>query len=266
LWFDAYLRGEVEEPLTGVAVGRIDQRLVLEAGQSFGTTMRVDQDTLFSLFGQNPALDLTVNMAILTNPAGVTSAGPKQPEQAVVGPCGLHVQLTRMLERSPTPIGTPEARASLADRLEADDGGVRIRTLEVMGTYVVILRKSDDANQKTIADDFAEAIRKAQNDKKPAVRAWARYLRAFTSSGAGQANVIDAMSRDSDWMTRLWSALAAPVLGDKAPALIARLTSDPDPIVRDFAKALSQAAAAPTTQPESPPMLQPIAPPAPTGP
>jgi tetratricopeptide (TPR) repeat protein len=262
LWFDAYLRGEIEKALSGVAVGRIDQRLVLPAGQSFNTFVRVDQDTMFSVLGQNPSLDLTINMAVVTNPAGVKPAGPNQPAEVVIGPCGMKVQLSEMLERAPTPISTQEARNKLIDRLEDPDGGVRIRTLEALATYVMLLRKSATPDDKTVADEFADAIHKSRGDPAGPVRAWARYINAFINSG-NQEDAINAMAGDADWLTRLLAAYGSPVLGAKASAIAQRLSSDRDPVVQQYAKALSRSLAAAATQPESasPPPLEPTVPP-----
>jgi len=263
LWFDAYLRGVIEKALSGVAVGRIDQRLVLPAGESFNTIVRVDQDAMFSLFGQNPSYDLTINMDVVTNPAGVKAGGPNQPPQAVIGPCGMKVQLSEMLERSATPISSDDARTKLVDRLENPDGGVRIRTLEAMATYVVILRKSTTPDEKTVAEQFADYIHKARNDSAGPVRAWARYLNAFINAGGGQADAINAMADDAYWVTRLLAAYGSPVVGEKASAVAERLSSDKDPVVRQYAKALARSLAAATTQPQSPPPLPQVESPAP---
>jgi hypothetical protein len=251
LWFDAYLRGEVEEPLTGVAVGRIDQRLVLGAGQSFSSNVRVDEDAMFSLFGQNPAQDLVLNMALVTNPAGVQEPTKNQPARVLIGPCGLRVQLTRMLERASTPVGSADERARLLERLDQGDGGEKFKTLEVMAIYVLIFRKSGTDQDKSSADDFADAIRKAQNDPNAPVHAWARYLNAFISNEDVRADSIAAMARDGSWMTRLMATMAAATIHDKALDLLSPLTSDADPIVRDYARAMSQSITAATTQPTS---------------
>jgi hypothetical protein len=212
--------------------------------------------------GQNPSLDLTINMAVVTNPAGVKPAGPNQPAEVVIGPCGMKVQLSEMLERAPTPISTQEARNKLIDRLEDPDGGVRIRTLEALATYVMLLRKSATPDDKTVADEFADAIHKSRGDPAGPVRAWARYINAFINSG-NQEDAINAMAGDADWLTRLLAAYGSPVLGAKASAIAQRLSSDRDPVVQQYAKALSRSLAAAATQPESasPPPLEPTVPP-----
>lgn len=263
VWFDAYLRGEVEQPLSGVAVGRIDQRLVLPAGQSYSTDVRVDEDEMFALFGNDPRQDLVVNMAVVTNPAGVREATANQPRQVVIGPCGLRVQLTRMLEREAMPVSTPDAGNRLVDQLEQGNGGERFKILEVLGTYVVIFRKSGDPQQKSMADDFTDAIRKAQIDPNAPVRAWAKFLNAFLQSDNGRADAIAVMAHDGDWMTRLMAVMASPVLHEKAVDLLAPLTSDPDSIVREYARGVSDGLTAATTQPTS---TSSAAPPPPTAP
>jgi hypothetical protein len=253
IWFDAFLRGQVQESFIGVAVGRIDQRLVLGAGQSFSTVVRVDEDQLFLLFGQSPSQDLLVNMTVVSNPAGVQQGNANQPGKVEVGPCGLSVQLTRMLERASTPISTPDARNKLADRLDDGDGGTRFRTLEVMASYVLILRRVGNADEKACAEDFADTIRKTQNDHEAPVRAWAKYLEAVISSAAAKPAVIQGMAHDPEWTTRLMAVTAAPLSRETAPSVLQPLCADPDPIVREYAKGISEALAAATTQPASEP-------------
>jgi hypothetical protein len=253
VWFDAFLRGQVEQSFMGVAVGRIDERLVLGAGQSFSTDVRVDEDQLFPLFGQSPSQDLLINMTVVSNPAGVKEGTANQPGKVQVGPCGLSVQLTRMLERASTPISTPDARNKLADRLDGGDGGTRFRTLEIMASYALILRRAGTADEKAEAEDLADTVRKAQNDREAPVRAWAKYLEAVLTSGATKSAVIQGMAHDAEWTTRLMAVTAAPLSRETATSVLEPLCADPDPTVREYAKGMSEILAEATTQPSSAP-------------
>jgi hypothetical protein len=254
LWFDAFLRGMIQQKIPGAAFDQIGQRLVLKAGQSISTVTRVDTDDLYNAFNQQPNLDITLNMIVVTNPLQV-STGVAKP-----GPAGLEADLLQMLQRQPTPITGAESLNKLAARLQNGDGGERIRALDAMGVYVSLLEPKASAvpQVKTIVDFFSALIKRSATDPKPAVAAWAQYVGALASPDPVAS--LGQMAQDqASWQTRLLALHGAPILREKALDLANSLANDKDPMVGAYAKAISQHLATAATQPAAAP-ASPVAP------
>ncbi|MGD1276600.1 MAG: hypothetical protein ABR964_05180 [Tepidisphaeraceae bacterium] len=272
LWFDAYLRGMQAQSIGGAAYDRLSQRLVLPAGQTMSQLVRIDDGALVSIFGRDPGLNLTVNVDMVTNPSAVQAAGPRQPALGQPGPCGYSVQLTRMVQRDPTFVGNNDLRDKLLTLLHDGPGGEKVRILDVLGSYELMLRQSDAAEARAVAEKFLANIRQATNDPKPAVAAYAQFVLAVIAvTPDDPVTVINQMKQSPDWEARLLSLAAATVTRKGAPGLAEELSRDADPLVRAYAAAMlrrtsaaTQAAPTPTA-PAAPAPTAPAAP-APTRP
>jgi hypothetical protein len=247
-WFDAYFRGALDQGVTGAAVERLDQRFLLLPGQTTSTVVRVDQDALYSVFTGAPSLDLTMNMMIATNPVEVQQNGENRSARS--GPCGYRAQLTRLVERLPMPISTPDERAKFADRMSQGDGGVSIRTLAAMAAYVPVLQNNSTPDNDAAVNDFLQRIHKASLTDVPAVRAWAKSMVFFTSSEDSRDAIVTEMLHDADWRTRLLAGMVAPV--GRRQEVFSAMAGDSDAIVREFGRAgVKGLAAAAATQPSN---------------
>lgn len=259
LWFDAYLRGLEAQSIAGAAFDRLGQRLMLPAGQIMSQLVRIDDGALDSIFGRDPGLNLTVNVGVVTNPISVQSAGPRQPALARAGPCGYGVQLNRMVQRDPTFIGNNDLREKLLTQLHDGPGGEKIRVLDVLGSYELRLRQTDNAEARAVMEKFLANIRQTTNDPKPAVAAYAQFVLAVIAANPDDpATMINQLKQSPDWQARLL-ALAAGMITHKGPPTLAEdLSRDADPVVRGYATAMvrrtsAATQAAPTpTPPEAP--------------
>ena len=255
LWFDAHLRGAMKQGVAGVAVGRLDQRLLLPPGDSVSTVVRVDQDALHQLFVDNPKIDLSVNLLLVTNP---TVPPPQQPNaqnqnvMAVPGICGYAQPSSQLISRQPTPIETPQQRLALYQGLTADDGGEKMRAMSAIAAYIKLLNGNSDSGIQSIVAELLGKLRRVDNAGKEAVLSYQKYLLASVATGSDQTDAIDAMAKDDHWPTRLLALQLANQLGAKGIPVADQLTSSKDPILRDYAEALSQSLQAAATQPSNP--------------
>jgi hypothetical protein len=258
LWFDAYLRGIESQSFPGAVFDQIDGRLVLPSGQSVTQLVRVDDEEMYPVFAQNPNLSLTVNFGIVTNPRAVAARGPNTPELGQPGPCGYSLQLSRMVLRTSAPIYTDTARNDLLQTLQLGDGGTKIRTLDILHSYVLLLQKHTEPGAADILDKFTSRIKDACDDREPAVSAWAKFIVAALSTGDDQNTCVLKMSQDDAWQTRLLGLVASGSVGTNAMEIAQTLSNDKEPIVATYAKALTTRLAAlpaqqaPTAAPAAP--------------
>lgn len=252
LWFDARLRGIMNQGVSGVAVGRLDQRLVLAPGDGVSTVVRVDQDSLEKLFTQDPRMDLAVNLMLIINPIPVKPTAANQPIQAQPGICGYVQPATQLIAREPTPIETPAQRLALYEGLASDDAGEKIRSMGVIAAYIQALHGNNDPAAQTITTELLGKLHRVDNGGKDNVLAWQKYLLANVATGDEQIAAINSMAGDERWQSRLLALQLANGLGEKGIPIADQLTGVKDPIVRNYATALSESLqAAPATQPSS---------------
>jgi tetratricopeptide (TPR) repeat protein len=251
LWFDARLTGMLNQGFYGVAIGRLDQRLVLAPGDSVSTVLRIDQDALHPVFTGRPQFDLMVNLSLVLNPTQVNQAVQFRAPQAQPG-IGGYAQLAQTFARESIPIGTPDQRAVFYQRLDADDGGEKIRAMDVIVTYIGILSGMNDPHSKPVLDEFISKINLADTGPNPSVQAYQKYLLTTMAQGDDQANSLAAMVADEHWQSRLLALILAGDMGGKGIALADQLSQDKDPIVSSYAKAIFQSLQAAATQPSAP--------------
>jgi hypothetical protein len=243
----------MNQGVAGVAVGRLDQRLVLAPGNSVSTVVRVDQDALHQLFVTDPRIDLAVNLLLVTNPSVPREQNAvSQSAMAEPGICGFAQPSTDLIAREPTPIESPEQRLALYQGLTSDDGGEKIRTMDVIAAYIKMLNGNNDPNAQAINTELLGKLHRVDNAGKDCVLAFQKYLLASTAAGADLADAINDMANDNHWQTHLLALQLAGQLGEKGIPIADQLTGSDDPIVRDYAAALSQSLQAAATQPSNP--------------
>jgi tetratricopeptide (TPR) repeat protein len=259
LWFDAHLRGAVNQGLAGVAFGRLDQRFVLSPGSTVSTVIRVDQDALHDLFATNPTADIAVNLLVITNPKVPDQQNTQtQTIMAEPGICGYAQPSTDLIAREPTPVQTPEQRLALYQGLTSDDGGEKIRTMSVLAAYVNLIKTNPDPNAQAIVTEMLGKLHRVDNAGKDSVLAFQKYLLASLADGPDQQDAINDMANDPHWSVRMLSLQLAAQLGDKGIPFAAQLTTSSDPIIHDYASALADSLqSAPATQPSAPPAAAP---------
>jgi tetratricopeptide (TPR) repeat protein len=250
IWFDAFLRGMVERSVTGCAIGRIDQRLVLQPGKQVSTIVRMDQDALEPVLNAYNSINLGLNFTMVLNPVQLKPTSPDQLPEARSGLCGYSTQLSNLIERTPTPIETEDERKALLAQLNAEDGDLALRVIKVLALYAAQLR--GNAQTQSVSDDFISHIRKVKNPS-PSVTAWQKYILEQLDDPDSQVADIKEMASVSDpkrWQSRLLALLAASVLKPgEADDITEQLASDSDPIISEFATGLQEAQKISTTQP-----------------
>ena len=195
LWFDAFLRGMLTKGITGAAIGRLDQRLVLAPGDVVSTVVRIDQDALYPYFNNNPNLDLIVNLTLVTNPTQVKKNQASQSGQATPGVCGYAVQASDLIARSPFPIETEDQRFRLLTSLDQADGGEKIRLMQVVAVYIGILRVNQNPAAAPIATSFLAKLHRVQTGGLASVQAWQKLMLATLATGDDKAAAINADGR-----------------------------------------------------------------------
>jgi len=251
LWFDARLTGMLNQGIYGAAIGRLDQRLVLAPGDFVSTVLRVDQDALHQVFAGRPQFDLMVNLSLVLNPTQVKQAVRFQSPQAQPG-IGGYAQLTPTFARESIPIESPEQRTALFQRLDSDDGGEKIRAMDIIAAYIQVLGTMKDPQTKPIRDQFVAKINLVDTGNNPSVQAYQKYLLTIMAQGDDQANSLAAMIADEHWQTRLLALILAGNMDTKGIALADQLSADKDPIIKSYAEALSQSLQVAATQPSAP--------------
>ncbi|MGD0390984.1 MAG: hypothetical protein ABSC42_18725, partial [Tepidisphaeraceae bacterium] len=231
LWFDARLTGMLNQGIYGAAIGRLDQRLVLAPGDSVSTVLRIDQDTLHVVFSTRPQVDLMVNLSLVMNPTQVKQGARYQTPQAQPG-IGGYAQSAQTVARESIPVGTPEQRTLLYQRLDSDDGGAKIRAMDIIASYIPVLGAMKDPQTKPVLDEFIAKIHLLDVGVNPSVQAYQKYLLTTMAQGDDLANSLAAMVTDEHWQSRLLALILAGDMGSKGIALADQLSADQDPIVK----------------------------------
>ncbi|MGA2582888.1 MAG: hypothetical protein ABSG31_06390 [Tepidisphaeraceae bacterium] len=260
---DGFLRVD-GQPLPNITTVPIDERLVLQPGQVFTTTVRLDSDLLYSLLAQYPQRDFILNLTATTNPQTV-GAPPGQQAAPQPGPMGQTQAASEMLERNAALINTNDGRTQLTNELGSPDGDLRFRALQAMSLVALEVNVPNmDANTVAVAKDFINQINKETKDDSVAIRSWSKYLIAMCTPPDQQAAVLIKMSQDADWETRLLALLASRVMPQtmvtQMQNLAVGLESDKEPlvatlargVVEEFHRAATQPSAAPPMTPSSP--------------
>jgi tetratricopeptide (TPR) repeat protein len=258
LVFAATAHGLVEKQITEPILDQFWQRLLLPRGQSCSQIMRLDRGAVIQLLGQQPQIPIDLLYAVTTNPIP-TKQG------FVIGGAGYQVAFGQMTERNGTPIGTPEDRSKIYDRITGADPADRFCAAETCVTFGLGLRSAasgDNAQQQlTGAGEMFDHARQAEADADHAVRAWAQYLFVLAAAPDQQLAAIQKLTTSDDWYARLLGVIASQRTPDHGALVAGAMGEDSDPLVKAFAKSVTDyityAVAAAATQPA---VVQPIAP------
>jgi tetratricopeptide (TPR) repeat protein len=245
LWFDAQLRGLVQQLVTGAAYERIGQVLVLKPGTEVSQTVRIDQGQLAQVLAGYPNPTLSFFGQVRTNPMGNGS-----------GPCGYAVGFGSITERSGFPLNDDSLKA-LSNL--ASNGSVpeKLRSLELIAAVLESLRqqKPQTDQVKALANSFAEALVRGANDSDAVVATWGSFLTA-AHDPSKLAPMRDRLLADPEPTRRVIGLMAANALPLDAqkPIVEKVLAEDKDEMVRMYATGMQEIA---RLVAEQPPATQP---------
>src|SRR5204862_1631329 len=134
---------------------------------------------------------------LITNPASVGG-------QVGIGPAGNQATLTKLMERTGTPLSRPVTQKLLAS-LENGSPSDKVRVVETLSKFAVILG-ADGTNDaaRQMSGQIAEAVRRMTADPDPAVRSWAAYVFCINTQ---DKTALDGLLHDSSWIARAWAGV-----------------------------------------------------------
>jgi tetratricopeptide (TPR) repeat protein len=241
LWLNAQLRGMASQAFPAEAFSRLSGPLVLLPKDTVSQTVRLDQGPLARQLDGFPAASFQISADVMTNPTTVGGA-------IGMGPAGRSTQVTKLMERT----GSPVAQNSVRDRLfqAAEEGApdAKIRALETLTKYASLLggEGSNDA-AKQMAAQASDTVRRATADPDAAVRAWSIYLYSVLS---GDQMLLESLLHDPSWIGRALGGVATDLMSASHDAIKPLAANDPDELVKKLAEAALNAKIPrrPTTQ------------------
>ena len=252
LWFDAQLRGLVQQMITGAAYERLGQVLVLKPGQTISQTVRMDQGQLSQVLAGYPNPTLSFFGQVRTNPRENGS-----------GPCGYGVGFNAITERSGFPLNENSLK-SLNNLATNGNTSEKLRSLELIAAVLESLRAQKDQTDqiRALTTSFADALFKGANDSNPFVATWASFLCA-AHDPARIAVMRDRLLADPEPTRRVVGLMTTNALPLDAQKKIVQnvLASDKDEMVRLYATGMQEIAQmiseqpAGTTQPSTSPAV-----------
>jgi hypothetical protein len=245
IWVDGQIKGIARQYLTGVAFERLGGKMLIKPKDTVTQTLRLDENQLGTLLAVNPTVELPLYFSVFTNPVTLTSA-------VVPGPGGYRVQFTKVVERGASPLND-QTLQGLSNQLVTGTADVRVRTIDLLGTFVDLMRKNPKDEVKNTAAQLAEMIHKSTGDSLPPARAEATYMTAILSEPTASEAMIRQMLADQSFAQHIYALLAIQntLPPAKQKALISDLVpKDSDPIVLEMAQSVALVADMPaTTQP-----------------
>jgi hypothetical protein len=269
LWFDASLRGLVQQVVTGAAYERLGQRLVLKAGDTIYQSLRFDQGQLANVLSGNPQPTLLFYGQVRTNPRGEGNA-----------PCGQSVTFASITERAGFNAGDQQSLKVLVNLVNNGNAAEKMRSLELVASVLEGLKAQQQQNpnpqgQQMIASFLDLLNRRSVDETTSGVRTWVSFLSALHNADKRQG-IMDRLLASDRPSDRLIGLLVANSLSpDKQEALLTKTLEDPkvDPAIQlygsgmlDIAKFLASQpppATQATTPPTTPNPLAPETAPAP---
>ncbi|HLL12827.1 MAG TPA: hypothetical protein VK570_17325, partial [Rubrivivax sp.] len=250
LWFNAQLRGTVQEQLTGVTYDRLSGVMVLRAKQSITQDVRVDRGQLAGLLASNPTPSVQVFVSVMTNPT-TTERGIEP------GAAGMRTTFPRIFARSPFPINNDQARAQLVTSLNGASPNEKLNAVELISGVLSSIQKAEvppEAQEQAQAtmQQWSNLLSQVRNDSMGSISSWAWYRSTIAEAAQEQPRSVRTMLSSEVWTTRLLGAMAADAVGeDRTAALKKMATDDAEPILRNLAAAMLATPASPggTTQP-----------------
>jgi hypothetical protein len=233
LWFDAQLRGLVQQLVTGAAYERIGQVLVLKPGVSVSQTVRIDQGQLAQVLAGYPNPTLSFFGQVRTNPAGNSS-----------GPCGYAVGFGSITERSGFPLND-ESLKSLSNLATNGSTPEKLRSLELIAAVLESLRQQKQQADpiKSAIASFGEALARGANDSDPVVATWGSFLTA-AHDVSKLPQMRDRLLSDPEPTRRVIGLMAANGMPLEAQKAIVDkvLAEDKDEMVRMYATGMQEIA------------------------
>ncbi|HZZ43898.1 MAG TPA: hypothetical protein VFE58_13255 [Tepidisphaeraceae bacterium] len=254
LWFDARLRGGVDQQVPGVAYDRIADAGVLKSRKEFTQKIRLDQGQFGQVLASNPSVSVQVQAGVMTNP---------QPAQngLVPGVAGYRVEFPRVMERVATPISGAPQRQKIYTTIANGNGDEKIRAMELLGTYVRVIRGGKDVSKEAlgVADEMVNAIRTGMSDAEPSVQAWAEYISALVGPPEQLGSALKQMMADKSWEKRMLALSVEPMLPAEIRTQVGGKMGldDADPTVKAYAQAQGELQAIAATQPAAAPTTKP---------
>jgi len=255
LWFDVSIKGISSAQRSGIVFDRISKAKVLHKGQTVTMPVRLDAGELAQSLLNTPMYAMLLYFSVYTNPTSAARGS------VLPGAAGYRVQLKRVVDRSATPIASPQQQQKVFDTLAGGTPKEKIRLISLLQHYIMLL--SDDKAGKQAqakAREFQEEIRTMSGDSSPAISAWARSVGLLLNPPDRRLALLKQQAADTYVPAR---ALAVLISREKdvlpvndAMAFVAEIKkNDPDPLVRDLADAVVDDLAHPTTQPTTEPSL-----------
>jgi tetratricopeptide (TPR) repeat protein len=234
LWFDAGLRGLVQQQVVGAAYERIAGPLVLKPGQFVTQRVRLDQGSLLAELVSRPQPSITFFASVRTNPRG----------EGGCGPCGYGVPFNSITERGSFALTDPTLRGLLSDVANGSPA-VRMRGLELMGVLAESIRQNSPGNPKLmqLAGALLDAIDRSRQDPIQGVATWATFLTAVHAPAKRQV-AMDSLLKDQIPERRLLGLLIANSLtpAQRKDLTTALLKEEKEPMVRTYAEAMRELA------------------------
>jgi tetratricopeptide (TPR) repeat protein len=240
LWFDAQLRGLVQQMVTGAAYERLGQVMVLKPGQTISQTVRMDQGQLSQVLAGYPNPTLSFFGQVRTNPRENGS-----------GPCGYGVGFNAITERSGFPLNEASLK-SLNNLATNGNTAEKLRSLELIAAVLESLRAQKDQTDqiRALTTSFADALFKGASDANPVVATWGSFLCA-AHDPARIAVMRDRLLADPEPTRRvigLMTANALPLEPQKK-VIQSVLSTDQSEMVRLYATGMQEIAQMLSEQP-----------------
>jgi hypothetical protein len=255
LWFDAQIRGMKPLAFPGTTYDRLAGPFVLKPRQTMTRTVRLDKGGLLAHLRANPNLSLPISGSVLVNPTLLK-------DRYVAGAGGYAVQFYRLIEQSPVPLFRPEQKQAFLSNLSRASSSERVSLMDAAMNYLKNPEATGVANP-----EFKSAIRSAlggQSEERLDVTAqsWGTFCNLLITEGNSRSELARARAGSEYWLTRMLS-LAGLRGGDPVAfrEIATRLSTDNDPIVAGYAKAVldeiesiaaNPASTQPATQPAAP--------------
>jgi hypothetical protein len=242
LWFDANLRGLVQQVVAGAAYERLGQKLVLKPADVVYQTLRLDQGQLSNLITGNPQPTLTFYGQVRTNPRGDG-----------FGPCGQSVAFASITERAGFNTNDPQQLKILVNLVANGNPAEKMRSLELLGSLLEGFKAQFQQNPgpqlQTMITGLSEQLnRSASDEKAEGVRTWARFLAAVHNGDKRQAvmqklldgkDAKDADAKDKPTDRLLGMMIANILPADQKQALVTiQIEQHKDPITQLYGSAM----------------------------